>query len=148
MIKTEEQPDQLRDSIEPVINGLGFQLVDLTHARQHGTLQVQCIICNSVPEKGIGLDDCTSVHRAILPRIELMEDLKNVNLQVSSPGIGRKIKKSREFRIFKNKKIKLMIDNNWLDAVISDTDEKGVYCIIDENEKYVLFSDIVKAKLD
>ena len=148
MIKTEEQPDQLLESIEPVINGMGFLLVDVSHARQHGTLQVQCIICKGEGEQGISLDDCTSVHRAILPRIELIEDLKNVNLQVSSPGIGRKLKKSREFRIFKNRKIKLMLDNNWIDAVIGNTDDNGVYCMIDGNEKYVLFSDIVKAKLD
>ncbi|MBN1648998.1 MAG: hypothetical protein JW874_13265 [Spirochaetales bacterium] len=145
MIKIEEQHDSLLESLEPVINGMGYQLVDLTHVRQHGTLQVQCIIYS---ENGITLDDCSAVHRAILPRIGLIEDCKDINLQVSSPGIGRKLKKIREFRIFAGAKIKIMFDNSWIDALIGRLDSNGVYCMIDGNEKYVLFSEIVKAKLE
>ena len=145
MINSEEQNDSLFTALEPVIKGMGYDLVDLTHSRQKGTLQVQCIIYS---ENGITLDDCTRVHRTVLPKIELLEDVRDINLQVSSPGIARKLKKKREFIVFLKRRIKLFIDNDWVDAVINEVDEKGVSFIIDDKDRYLLFSEIVKAKLE
>ncbi len=145
MINSEETNDSLFKALEPVITGMGYDLVDLTHARLKSALQVQCIIYS---EAGISLDDCSKVHRAVLPIIELLEDTRDVNLQVSSPGINRKLKKKREFAVFKKRRIKLFIDNDWADAVIEEVDDNGVNFRIEEADRYLLFSEIMKAKLE
>lgn len=145
MINTDERPDSLLNSLEPVVNGLGFELVNLTHAKVRQTLQVQCIIYSP---SGITLDDCTKVHRALLPRIELIEDSRDVSIQVSSPGTTRKIKKIREFRVFCGRNIKLYLEDDWFGAVIIKVDDSGVNFKINDEERYILFSEIVKAKLE
>ena len=144
MIKIEDQKDELLESLEPVIKGLGFDLADLTHIKTRNALQVHCVIYS---KNGISLNDCALVHKTVLPRIELLENTKDVNLQVSSPGTDRKIKKAREFVIFRGRSIKLFRGEEWIDAIIDDCDDKGVCFLINGNEEYVLFSEIIKAKL-
>ena len=58
----------VRRSIEAVIEGLGFRLVELTVSRHRGSVQVRAVIYNG---SSIGTDDCSKVHRAVTPRLEM-----------------------------------------------------------------------------
>ena len=58
----------LRHTLEDVLDGLGFKLIELAVSRHRGSVQVRAVIYNG---SSIGTDDCSKVHRAITPRLEL-----------------------------------------------------------------------------
>jgi ribosome maturation factor RimP len=160
--------DEVFDSIEAVVKGLGMGLVELSVSHQKSGVQVRAVICkgskqgvdeaggainradkaagvvdkaagaadradeagdvvdkaagaiNRVDEAGgfvdkaagainrvdkaagfeqpvVGIDDCARVHRAIMPRLELAFPKRDIHVEVSSPGIDRRIKDGAEF---------------------------------------------------
>ncbi|MDR2864435.1 MAG: ribosome assembly cofactor RimP [Spirochaetaceae bacterium] len=54
--------------LEPVVEGLGLSLVEFAVSRHKGSVSVKA----TVFKKGsVGIGDCSKVHRAITPRLEL-----------------------------------------------------------------------------
>jgi ribosome maturation factor RimP len=91
---TPKTADQLFDSVEAVVKGFDMSLVELSVSRHKGGVQVRAIIYKNGT---VGIDDCARVHRAMLPRLELAFPKQELNTEVSSPGIERKIKDGSEF---------------------------------------------------
>lgn len=75
-------------------------------------------------DSGITLDDCENVSRSLNP---FLDDLIPVKfyLEVSSPGLDRKLKSDKEYIIFNGKVIDLK-----LKSLIEGTDEKHFLCTI------------------
>lgn len=139
--------NSLINSIEPVVKGLGFSLVEFTSHRNRSNLTVNAVIYR---ESGVNLADCSTVHKTILPRIELLEDSRSVNLEVSSPGLSRNIKTVDEFEIFMGRKVRVLKkdDSEWIHGSINSVDNNSVYIKIGKETVYVNFADINKAKLE
>ncbi|MDR1148790.1 MAG: ribosome assembly cofactor RimP [Spirochaetaceae bacterium] len=91
---TPKTEDQLFDSVEAVVKGFDMSLVELSVSRHKGGVQVRAIIYKNGT---VGIDDCARVHRAMLPRLELAFSRQELYIEVSSPGIERKIKDGSEF---------------------------------------------------
>jgi ribosome maturation factor RimP len=91
---TPKTADQLFDSIEAVVKGFDMSLVELSVSRHKSGVQVRAVIYKNGT---VGIEDCSRVHRAILPRLELAFDKQELYIEVSSPGIERKIKDGAEF---------------------------------------------------
>ncbi|MDR2785032.1 MAG: ribosome assembly cofactor RimP [Treponema sp.] len=99
---TPRETDPVFDAIAPVIQGLGMSLVETFVSRHKGSTQVRVIIyrgggSGGLPRGAIGVDDCSRVHHAILPRLELIFPGEDIYLEVSSPGIDRLIRDGAEF---------------------------------------------------
>ncbi len=139
--------NSLINSIEPVIKGLGFSLVEFTSHRNRSNLTVNTIIYK---ESGVNLADCSTVYKTILPRIELLEDSRSVNLEVSSPGLSRNIKTVDEFEIFTGRKVRVLKkdDSEWIHGSIDSVDNNSVYINVSKETVSVNFADINKAKLE
>ena len=139
----------LRRALEPVFSGLKFSLVELGISKQKGSVQVRAVIYNG---GSIGTDDCSKVHRAITPRLELIFEGSDIYLEVSSPGINRLIKDGAEFNHYLGKKVRCYRTDisDWSEGILESVDEKGIV-IMDtiKNEAIKLgFEIIAKAKLD
>jgi ribosome maturation factor RimP len=102
--------DKVFDSIEAVVNGFEMRLIELSVSPQRGGVQVRAVVCKETgrdPPGGtdvfnaeppaISINDCARVHRAILPRLELLFSKQDISIEVSSPGIERRIKDGAEF---------------------------------------------------
>ncbi len=137
----------LLNSIEPVVEGLGFSVVEFTARRNRSNLTVNAVIYR---ESGVNLADCTTVYKTILPRIELLEDSRDVHLEVSSPGISRNIKTTDEFKIFPGRKVKILCknDSEWIHGIIESVDDNSVNLNIETGTVSLSFADINKAKLE
>jgi len=146
-LERKNRDNSLINEIEPVIAGLGFSLVEFSSHRNSSNLTVNAIIYT---QNGVGLEECSKVYKTILPRIELLEDTRNINLEVSSPGISRNIKSIEEFGIFVGKNVKILKkdDSNWIHGRISAVDNNSVKVNVDRNAVSVFFEDINKAKLE
>ncbi|MCK5673151.1 MAG: hypothetical protein KAH95_07230 [Spirochaetales bacterium] len=146
-MERKKRDNSLIKSIEPVIEGLGFSLVELTSHRNRLNITVNAIIYS---EAGVNLADCSAVYKTILPRIELLEDSRNVNLEISSPGITRNIKAVDEFSFFIGRKVKILKynDSEWIHGSIESVSDIHVNLNHDKQTVTVSFIDINKAKLE
>ena len=76
--------------LEKTLPGLGYELVDFELTAQ-GTLRVFID-----KEGGITVEDCATVSNH-LSRVFMVEDIDYKNLEISSPGLDRPLKKAADF---------------------------------------------------
>ena len=74
--------------------------------------------------EGVTLDDCENVSRSLNPFLDDLIPFK-FYLEVSSPGLDRKLKSDKEFIIFQGKTIDLK-----LKSIVEGTEEKHFLCKI------------------
>jgi ribosome maturation factor RimP len=84
---------QLAQLVERTVEGLGYEFVDLERAGG-GLLRVTL----DAPQRpgGVGLDDCERVSRQ-LSRVLEVEGVDYDRLEVSSPGLDRRLSRPRDF---------------------------------------------------
>jgi len=99
--------DELVKLLEPTIERLGYQLWDLEVklGGKHGVLRVFI----DKPD-GIGLDDCEKVSLAVSALLDV-EDPRpgHYELEVSSPGLDRKLTKIEHFQRFEGEIVKVQM---------------------------------------
>lgn len=130
---------------EPLVQGLGFKLVDLNVFNKHGEKQVKAVIKAS---RGVGIKDCAAVHRALQPRLEALLGSQNIALEVSSPGINRTVKRSVELYAFIGEQAEIWDSGitDWRSGVLKDVSEKGVTLDSDGEEVFLPYNHIKKAR--
>lgn len=98
--------DKADKLLRPIIEGLGYELVEITYKKEYGTPTLTCFI-DTDKEGGIGLDDCEVVSRAIDPVLDENDptDGEAYNLNVSSPGLDRPLTLERDFVKNKGKEV-------------------------------------------
>jgi ribosome maturation factor RimP len=144
-----EQELELRilKEIEPVITGMGCDVVEVRIGRAKKSTEVLVVIYKS---DGVRIDDCAVISKTIHPRLELYEELGNVILKVASPGVDRILKSRREFELFKGKGISvLLIDaNTWIGGILEGIANETLLLGIGDKQKKIRLSRIKKVKLD
>jgi len=130
--------------IDPICRGFSSSVVHLSTAMIKNTLHIRVVLYK---KGGINIDACSEISRAVLPRVEVWADERDVNLEVSSPGIGRTLKDAYEFMVFKGEKTRLLIGDDWIDGTIISTDMSSVIIESDGKELKYEYETIQKAKL-
>ena len=93
--RREEYEQKTEKLLEPVVGELGFELVDVEYVKEGGTWYLRAYIDKP---GGITVDDCEAVSRRfsdILDEKDYIED--SYVFEVSSPGLGRPLKKEKDF---------------------------------------------------
>jgi ribosome maturation factor RimP len=103
-----EMRDALMRLLEPPIEALGFELVDIEFAREGrgGVLRIfiDCRAENS--GTGISVDDCARVSHAVSQVLEIQDPIKgHYTLEVSSPGFDRILRTRAHFERFVGERI-------------------------------------------
>jgi ribosome maturation factor RimP len=97
--------NQLVAVVTPVVAGQGYELVDLELKHEMGAWVLRVFIDGP---NGIGLDDCANVSRELSPVLDVADVIPmRYNLEVSSPGLDRPLKKEADFARFLGKKAKI-----------------------------------------
>lgn len=98
----------LFEEVTKISDPLRVTVVECSIKRGKNGLSILVVI---EKEGGITVNDCEKVSRLLGSRIEVLElgGLENYNLQVTSPGIDREFKDSREYTIFESKKVKVVL---------------------------------------
>jgi ribosome maturation factor RimP len=97
--------DELTRLLEPTIEQLGYELADL-EVKLGGRGGVLRIFIDQ-PE-GIGLDDCEKVSLAVSALLDVEDPLPgHYNLELSSPGLDRKLTKTEHFQRFEGETLKV-----------------------------------------
>ena len=99
--------DELANLLEPTVERLGYELVDL-EARVGGKGGVVRLYIDK-PD-GIDLDDCEKVSLAVSALLDIEDPVPgNYNLEVSSPGLDRKLTKVEHFQRFTGETVKVQM---------------------------------------
>jgi ribosome maturation factor RimP len=98
-MKIEEIQDKVIEIIEPVINDLGINLVDIDLKKMGGKALLRVYI---ETEAGVTIDDCERVSREVESILDVEDPIpSSYVLEVSSPGLDRPLKKPEDFIRFK-----------------------------------------------
>ncbi|MGN8800394.1 ribosome maturation factor RimP [Candidatus Merdisoma sp. HCP28S3_D10] len=95
MTKREEYEQKTEQLLLPIIEKNNFELVDVEYVKEAGNWYLRAYIDKP---GGITVDDCEVVNRELgdlLDRDDFIDD--SYILEVSSPGLGRPLKKERDF---------------------------------------------------
>ena len=99
--------DDLRALLEPTVERLGYELTDLD-ARLSGANGALRLFIDR-PE-GVGLADCEKVSRAVSALLDVEDPIPgHYDLEVSSPGLDRKLTKPAHFQRFTGETVKVQM---------------------------------------
>ncbi len=142
-----EHNSNIYSIVAPVVDAMGYTIVELTSGKVSEDLHIHLII--HTPE-GIGIDDCSRVHRTIQKRIEALNEDRYFYLEVSSPGITRNFKSANEFAVFKGRHVRILLENDseWIRGIIGNSNDKEVEIQSSGEMRILPFTEIKKAKLD
>ena len=85
----------LEESIKLAVESLGAQLYDIVSTREHDDNIYRVFV---TAPGGINLDKCAEISRMISPILDIEEPMGGkYRLEVSSPGIERKLKRTEHF---------------------------------------------------
>ena len=98
--RTEEYLEKLQKEID-------FELVDVEFVKEASQYYLR-VYCDMDKEGGISIDDCVEISRNISAWLD-KEDfiLEEYILEVSSPGLGRTLKKDKDFKRELGKEVEL-----------------------------------------
>lgn len=135
----------LESDIKNVVESMGLSLYDIMTVNEFGDT-IYRVLINS--KDGISLDKCAEVTRTLNPLLDVTPPVKgDYRLEVSSPGIERKIKTLNHFKASIGEKVKVvLISNEVLTGLL--TKVEGSKITIDDDqvgEQTLPFDEVIRA---
>jgi len=104
-IPQETIPDQVRRLLEPVLARDGYELVEVEWVRGGGRWTLRLYVDK---QGGFGLDDCQAVSHLADPILDVADLIEPAyDLEVSSPGLERPLRKPADFDRFAGQRARL-----------------------------------------
>jgi ribosome maturation factor RimP len=126
---------RLADIVNPVIEGMGFELVRIRlMGGNTRTLQIMA----DRPEGGIEVDDCGEISIAVSAILDVEDPIEeNFILEVSSPGIDRPLTRLKDFEMWKGWEARIetteLIDGRRrFKGTLGGVEEEEVLIVIEE----------------
>ncbi len=95
MAKREEYERKTEQLLEPILRENNFELYDVEFVKEAGTFYLRAFIDK---EGGININDCELVSRRLSDLLDEKDFIPDAYiLEVSSPGLGRALKKDKHF---------------------------------------------------
>lgn len=131
---------------EPLVRALGYSLVECTVFKRQATWHIKLVITS---QQGVGIADCTKVHRAILPRLEAVLSSQDMYVEVASPGLDRVFKNASEFSVFVGHRVRVWNTDisDWVSGTVVSADSQLVTLDTGSGETTLPYQKIAKAKL-
>ena len=95
MSRREDYEQQTEALLEPIVEELGFELVDVEYVKEGGTWYLRAYIDKP---GGIAVDDCEAVSRIFSDKLDELDFIEDAYImEVSSPDLGRPLKKEKDY---------------------------------------------------
>lgn len=151
MAKREDIEKKTEELVMPIIEQNNFELVDVEYVKEGSSYYLRAYIDK---EGGITVDDCEIVSRALgdlLDEKDFIEE--SYILEVSSPGLGRPLKKEKDYKRSVGKELEIRLykavnKQKEFYGILESYDETSV-TISDEDNNELTFekSDIALIRL-
>ena len=126
----------LEETLSEDIENNGYELIEI---EQHSLRKGIKFVLYIDHDNGIGLDDCVSVSKASQMIIDEFIDPESYELEVSSPGLDRKLNKKEDFDRFIGKTIKIRLKEKLNDRKNFKgllTDRRGDTVILEDDQVF------------
>ena len=111
MSKKESYESQAEALLLPIVENLGFELVDVEYVKEGGTWYLRAYVDK---EGGITINDCETVSRAFSEKLDEKDFIDEAYImEVSSPGLGRPLKKEKDFARSLGKEVEIRTFRNF-----------------------------------
>lgn len=131
MSKRETYEAKTEQLLEPIVTQFGVEVYDVEFVKEGNEWYLRAYI--DKPE-GVNILDCENVSRALSDALDANDFIsEGYILEVSSPGLGRQLKKDRHFA----KSIDKEIDIKLYKAIDKQKEFTGVLKAFDENQLVV-----------
>ena len=136
--------------ILPILDRMNFELIDVEFVKEAGTMYLRAYIDK---EGGIMIDDCVDVSHELS---DLLDEYDYIDdeyiLEVSSPGLGRALKRDRDFeksigREIDIKLYKAVNKEKEFTGILKAYDKEKIIATIDDEDREYLRSDLASIKL-
>ncbi len=135
MTKREEYEVKTEALVMPLIEKNHFELVDVEYVREGSNWFLRVYIDK---DGGITVDDCELISRALSDLLDVEDYIPDAYiLEVSSPGLGRQLKKDKDFK----RSIGEVIELKLYKAVNKQKEFEGVLVSFDENSLTIELED-------
>nr|HID59887.1 ribosome maturation factor RimP [Desulfobacterales bacterium] len=137
--------------VEPLLQAEGMELVDVEYRREGRGWTLRIYIDK---DGGVTLDDCVAVTRQLEYILDVKLDIEEPYLlEVSSPGLDRKLKKEKDFTRFRGRKAIVHTDSpvegrRYFKGIIGGYAKGMVTLIVDGRPIAIPHKIIKKAHLD
>lgn len=151
MSKKENYEQKTEEILLPIMEEYGFELVDVEYVKEGSTWYLRAYIDKP---GGIDINDCEKVSRRLSDLLDEKDYIADAYiLEVSSPGLGRPLKKEKDFKRSMGEEVEIrtyrMIDKQKeFTGVLTGYDADTVTIAMeDETEKTFDRSDIALIRL-
>ena len=139
MLDREIEKNPLFVQMDALVSPMGFRVVDVYRNDRPGGIQLHLTVFSGDHE--VNTDDLAAVYNVVYPRFCVLWNTRDLELEVSSPGMQRVFRDWYEFSVFCGRLVRLY-SNRWssnIEAVIVSCDDDSVtlgdVLIVDRNEK-------------
>ncbi|MEA2101984.1 MAG: ribosome maturation factor RimP [Thermodesulfobacteriota bacterium] len=134
--------ERLRAMVSREVSLMGLDLVDLE------LLSGMLRITIDKPD-GVSMDDCVSVNKRIGMLIDADDPISgSYRLEVSSPGLNRKLKTRDDYERSIHKMVKVVTHKGAYRGELKALNGSKVVLAVDGSDVEIQMSDIIKARLD
>ena len=151
MAKREEYEQKTEKLLEPILKENNFELYDVEFVKEAGTFYLRAFIDK---EGGININDCELVSRRLSDLLDEKDFIPEAYiLEVSSPGLGRTLKKDKHFEKSIGEEVEIKLfkaldkQKDFTGYLESFNDEVIVISDEDENEIEFERSNIASVRL-
>lgn len=133
-MKRTEIESYVEELVMPIIEEGQYELVDVEYVKEGANWYLRIY---ADKEGGITIDDCVEISRALEVKLDEKDVIPDAYiLEVSSPGLGRQLKKEKDYKrsIGKEVEIKLYKARNKvkeMEGILKDFDETAFTITID-----------------
>lgn len=150
MSRHEDYEKRTEELLMPLMEENSFELVDVEYVKEAGTWYLRAYIDK---EGGINIDDCELVSRALSDKLDELDFIEEAYiLEVSSPGLGRPLKKDKDLKRSLGEEVEVRTyraieKRKEFTGVLKSFDEESITIEIEEKEMSFARKDIALIRL-
>lgn len=144
--------DKLWQLLEPVVRSEGLMLVDVNWRRENRGFTLRLVVDRR--DGGVTLDECATLSRQVSDLLDVEDPVPDAYyLEVSSPGLTRRLRLAREYDIFAGRAVRLTVrgDGGKTDVVdgrLLGRQGDDVLVNVDGRTRAVPMDRVAKARLE
>ena len=107
MSRKEDIEKKTEELLAPIAEANGVRIYDVEYVKEAGEWYLRAYIDN---DEGVNINDCVNVNHALSDALDVDVFIEDAyTLEVSSPGLGRQLKKDRHFENSLGKEVELKL---------------------------------------
>jgi len=141
-MRAEEITEKVRGAVGGEVAAMGYDLIEVSFSQ--GLLRLTIDTPN-----GVTLEDCVAVTRRVGLTLDALDYIPGrYRLEVSSPGLTRKLVSRKDFEHFSGRKVKLVLKQGSRRGVLQGLEGENLRLEVNGVVETIVMADIVKANLD